>query len=249
MRSVVFADIDGTLIESLRQRELLPGERVGAHDKNGNPIAIQTPKQEKLLTILRHADVLIPVTGRSAGALQRVQMNFDSYAIVHHGAVLLEPGGIRCREFDLYLSEELAVAHAVLDAAFKTTADYIESAKAGLRIYKQVVDSRTVEVCVKHVDATATDLGPAADAIEFEWREIEGTRVHRNGNNLALLPSTVTKERAVSWVSAKLDSAIGPHLTVGIGDSKTDLAFISQCDFWVFPRKSQIAAGLEGLSP
>ena len=245
MRSAVFADIDGTLIESVRRLGHAHEGEVGARDRDGNAIAVHTPRHRQLLRLLGAADVLVPVTGRSVSALSRVELPFPSYAIVHHGALVLDAGRARCAGYDERMRDTLVATDRVLAQAFAEVTRWIAEQAPSLRVYRQVLDERTIEVCVKHVSPTASALGEEGDAIEAGWRGLPHVRIHRNGNNLALLPSAVTKESAVAWVVARLEEELGPLVTFGVGDSDTDLEFMRRCDFFVVPRGSQLERGLE----
>ena len=59
-------------------------------------------------------------------------------------------------------------------------------------------------------------------------------------NNLALVPRFLGKERAVRHV---IRHHLGPEpvLTLGMGDSLSDIPFLSACDFSVVPTASQLA--------
>jgi len=245
MRSAVFADIDGTLIESMRRLGYAHEGEVGARDREGNAIAVHTPRHRQLMRLLGTADLLVPVTGRSVSALSRVELPFPSYAIVHHGALVLDAERRRCAAYDETMRDALVDTDRVLAQAFAEVTRWIAEHAPSLRAYHQVIDERTIEVCVKHVIPTASSLGEEGDAIESRWRGLSQVRIHRNGNNLALLPSAVTKENAVAWVMARLEEEHGPLVTFGVGDSDTDLKFMRRCDFFIVPRGSQLERGLE----
>ncbi|MEM8741181.1 MAG: trehalose phosphatase, partial [Pseudomonadota bacterium] len=78
---------------------------------------------------------------------------------------------------------------------------------------------------------------PLAARLTSDWR------VHRNGNNLALLPPPVSKRRAARWLLERL-RADGPLLSIGVGDSLSDLDFMRLCDAWMAPAQSQIDRAL-----
>jgi len=63
--------------------------------------------------------------------------------------------------------------------------------------------------------------------------------LHCNGNNLALTVRGAQKHDAVRRVTAELEQE-GPLVTIGAGDSLTDLPFMRICDFALTPRDSQI---------
>lgn len=246
MPSVVFADIDGTLIETCRGAVGVSEATVGARDKSGEIIAVRGERHDALLTLLEATNALVPVTGRSVGALSRVNLRFESYAIVHHGAVILLPNREHDREFEESVRANLEALHEVLESAFHDTAARIAESRTPLRVNRQTFAGRTIEVCVKSTEPDADRLAPEADAIEERWRDCTGVRIHRNGNNLAMLPSTVTKARAVEWVVQRLEADLGPCVRFGVGDSLTDLGFMRRCDFFIVPAGSQIDCCLFG---
>lgn len=241
MNSVVFADIDGTLIESLPNGGITPGDNIGALDRGGKPVSVHTVQQAALFSLLSRANTVVPVTGRSVAALGRVLLTFKSYAIAHHGAAVLQPDRTRSLEYAGAVYPELAASHPLLNEQYEVIKAYISRNCSDLTITRQTLDGLTVEVCVKRNKLEARDLSPDADHIETVWRKLSEARVHRNGNNLALLPRTITKQRAVRWVQNKLDSA-EPRTTIGVGDSYSDLEFMAECDFCIVPKGSQIAS-------
>ncbi|RKZ39377.1 MAG: hypothetical protein DRQ49_11720 [Gammaproteobacteria bacterium] len=61
--------------------------------------------------------------------------------------------------------------------------------------------------------------------------------IHQNDRALSLVPNFINKQYAVQYLIEKYQ----PELTIGIGDSLTDLSFMQQCDFQMFPSDTQIA--------
>jgi hydroxymethylpyrimidine pyrophosphatase-like HAD family hydrolase len=70
---------------------------------------------------------------------------------------------------------------------------------------------------------------------------------HINSNNLAIIPAVVAKANAVRFLLERYANCYESMLTVGIGDSKTDMPFMSLCDFAVIPGNTQLGALLRGL--
>ncbi len=64
--------------------------------------------------------------------------------------------------------------------------------------------------------------------------------IHYNDNNIALIPHFIDKRFAVEYFVDKYK----PELTIGAGDSLTDLNFMQSCDFKIIPKHSQIAKSL-----
>jgi len=240
VRSVVFTDIDETLTRSARRSPPEPDALLAATDRAGEPTSYQSPAQGALFALLCGADRVVPVTGRSVDAYRRVRLPFHAEAVVHHGAVVLHEGGARDEDYHALVAAELRAADEVLASAFARVTNWIPRARCPLRVYRQVVDGLTAEVCVKHVDPEGRELGEGGDELEAAWASLDGVRVYRNGNNLALLPAAVDKARAVAWLRARLLDRLGPLMTVGVGDSVTDYGFMAACDFYVVPSGSQL---------
>ena len=70
---------------------------------------------------------------------------------------------------------------------------------------------------------------------------LAGFRLHRNGNNVALLPPWLDKSHAVAYVKHKLAQRHPGVVTFGMGDSLVDLAFMNECQYMIVPTASQIA--------
>ena len=65
--------------------------------------------------------------------------------------------------------------------------------------------------------------------------------IHRNGNNLAVLPKTLNKARAVHHVCQRLRMEHGEIMTFGMGDSTSDSRFMAACDYAIIPKNTQLA--------
>jgi hypothetical protein len=60
---------------------------------------------------------------------------------------------------------------------------------------------------------------------------------------MALLPPFLSKAAAVAFFLERFGGE-APFLTVGVGDSLTDVGFMGMCDFAITPSKSQIMSVL-----
>jgi hypothetical protein len=97
---------------------------------------------------------------------------------------------------------------------------------------------------LKDPEKVAARLEPAEAEVVAPWIAA-GARdyfIHRNGNNLAILPNALNKAHAVVYVSARLRAEHGDILTFGMGDSRSDARFMAACDYAIVPRHTQLAA-------
>ena len=231
-RIYVFTDLDDTLFQTRRKCPSEQGLKEAATDRHGQALSFFTPPQQAWLELLGPATV-IPVTGRNTAALERVNLDFSSYRIPSHGALVLGPGGAPEPEWLAGIREQIEpwealmsqvqarlqafIAHRTLDARCRLIEDQ------GLAVY----------ISVKGDEAALDALAEEASAL---WGP---EKIHRNGQNLALLPPYACKRRAVAYVMQRLAGQHSP-LFVGIGDSLSDLPFLKLCHYAVIPGGSQI---------
>src|SRR5262249_12585998 len=95
-------------------------------------------------------------------------------------------------------------------------------------------------VLMKHPQGDVSHLDRITHEL-LSGMDLAGFFVHRNHNNLAVVPRFLGKERAVRHV---IDRHLGPEpvLTIGVGDSLSDAAFLGVCDYTILPRDCQLFA-------
>ncbi len=238
----LFADLDDTLFQS---REKCGGGALhpAAFLKDGSPISYMSEGQRAFAAFARDGMTMIPATARNLNAFQRVDLPFDSWAVLDYGGVVLQPGGALDRHW-----------HARMQGA-------MQAALPGLRELAALIDTwaertgfagraRLIEdfdtpfyLVVKDPDKIAARLEPIEREVVAPW-VADGQReyfIHRNGNNLAILPNALNKAHAVAWVTERLREQHGEILTFGIGDSRSDARFMAACDYAIIPRGTQLA--------
>ncbi|MEL6235690.1 MAG: hypothetical protein AAFR46_14895 [Pseudomonadota bacterium] len=242
MRLVALTDLDDTLFQTARKlpeaaRDMatrVAEARNGAH-------SYMTPTQAQLLNWLG-AGLVVPVTARGSEAFSRVALDWPGPAIIANGARIVN-GAQDDAAFKAEMSAALAPFGADLHAC--PEAALTEARSRGMSVRAWVVEEPGlggVYAVVKANEGT-----PEARLAELEApltaRLSSAWRVHRNGNNLALLPPPVSKRRAAGWLLDRL-RAEGPVLAIGVGDSLSDLDFMRLCDAWMAPAQSQIDLAL-----
>ena len=243
MKKFLFVDLDDTLFQTLgkclKEEDLHPA----AYLKDGAACSFTTSRQRAFFELMHREMTLIPTTARNRDALSRVDLPFSSYAIIDYGGVVLEPGG------------------AVDAIWFETMRMDMEQALAGLREAMQIIDvysesaglkgrARLIEDCSTPFYIVVKDPEKKAEHLEqiecealAPWVATAGKDffIHRNGNNLAVLPKTLNKARAVEYLRKRLEAEHGEIMTLGMGDSGSDARFMAACDYAIVPSGSQLA--------
>ena len=244
MKKFLFIDLDDTLFQTSGKCAQGEDLRPAAYLKDGAACSFTTARQRAFFTSMHREMTLIPTTARNRDALIRVDLPFSSYSIIDYGGVVLEPDGT----VDTFWLETMR-------------AD-MERALPGLREVTQIMDTysarkglhgraRLVEDCatpfyivLKDPEKNSEHLQQVEEEAVAPWIAGAGQDffIHRNGNNLAVLPKTLNKARAVAYLRARLVAEQGEIMTIGMGDSKSDATFMAACDFAIIPRGSQLAA-------
>lgn len=101
---------------------------------------------------------------------------------------------------------------------------------------------------IKHPDADPEALAALQTRWEAAVDDTDGTHplhVIANANNVSLLPRAPGKAQAVRWLRER--HFPGAVLTLGLGDSVSDLPFLRECDFAVTPAQGQLLRATAGV--
>jgi hypothetical protein len=242
VRAIALVDLDDTLFQTLRKcppdvsaERLVP---IG-FARDGSPLSYATPRQVKLIEWLSATTRFVPVTARSREALMRARIPFTAAICAHGGVIIAENGGV-----DAEWHAMAAARSAALQADLQRLRDVV-SAEAlrrhvALRVRILNEGELGLYVLAKHED---TDEGALHEVIDAVGHQVPaGWTVHRNGNNVALMPPWLGKQHAVAFLLPKLRAAHPDAPVIGIGDSLTDAPFMALCDYAMIPRGSQLSA-------
>ncbi|WP_425144962.1 hypothetical protein [Deinococcus sp.] len=240
---VVFADLDDTLFQTLRK---LPGAdlaslRPATVDPLGEAHSYSTPAQSALLALLAAGGAtLIPVTGRDQAAFGRVTLPFRSWRVLDHGLTLLTPAGSIDAAWAKRVRLHLAPLQAALEA--HTAALLPHAERLGCRVSRHLAHGLPFMTVLKHPDAQPDALAELQTLWEARLNGAAELQVIANANNVSLLPGGLGKAQAVAY----LREQHFPHaaLTLGLGDSLSDLAFLNACDFALTPSGGQLLRAL-----
>ena len=229
----VFSDLDDSLFQTRRKCPLQADLFEAALDRQGEPLPDFTGQQKALMTLLQQG-TLIPVTGRNTAALERVKLDFRSYRITSHGALILDEDGQPDQQWLNLIGEQ----HRQWQHHMQAALAWIERSSAGLAVRHRIIEDQGLPVYVS-IKGDETALADLEQRVHETWGK-NGSQVHRNGQNMALLPPFARKERAVEFVMRRLQLNGVDPLFIGLGDSLTDAPFMQLCHYALIPRQSQI---------
>lgn len=251
MNKFLFVDLDDTLFHSLAKCD--PNEELQpiAFLKDGAANSYTNRRQRAFLDMVGEGMTLIPTTARDRASLARVDYPFSHYRIIDFGGIILAPDGTPDPVWLARMGDDMATALPGLRQVQEAIDDYAQ--RAGIPARVRLVEDLGLPfyVNVKDPDKDLARL----DAIEREavepWLATAAGRdycLHRNGNNLAVLPKRLNKARAVDYLQARLRDEHGAIMTFGMGDSRSDARFMAACDYAIIPRGTQLSAlALEAL--
>ena len=221
------------------------GLQPAAYLKDGSTCSFSTPRQRALFELMDRETTLIPTTARNLDALSRVGMTFSSYAIIDYGGVVLEPGGALDGHWLEIMRAEMAFALDGLRESIHVIDHY--SASIGLNCRARLIEDYATPfyVVVKDSNKQAEQLERIEREALESWIATEVGQnfyIHRNGNNLALMPKALNKARAVNYLRQRLKAEHGEILTLGMGDSKSDARFMAACDYAIIPSGTQLSS-------
>lgn len=238
MKKLLFADLDDTLFQSHRKAVPAPNWAPAAYLKDGSTISYASPHQQALIEFFQLELVVIPVTARNRDAFGRVAIKFSHEAILNYGGVVLASDG-RIDEF--WLERSRTEARKV-EARLDHCAELLSRECSKLNIDVRVRLIRDYGIPFYIVAKSASGNVDSVRLLKSTLSRILPPifTIHKNQNNLAIIPHWLNKCDAVTYVRGLYESLHGEILTFGMGDSLVDLAFMQSCDYMIVPSVSQI---------
>ena len=241
MHKVLFVDLDDTLFCSDRKHPPTPQCVPLAFLKDGQPISYASAAQQSMLQLLQQSMEVVPVTARNLNAFSRVRIDFSSAAILNYGGTVLDADG----QLDAaWLERSQRESAATLDALAALESELLAHChSAGLPLSVRTISDHGVAfyIVIKSPTGQLQDIDAIAAHCAQLCQQFVGFRLHRNGNNVALLPPWLDKSHAVAHVKQTLAQRHPEMVTFGMGDSLVDLAFMNECQYMIVPSASQIA--------
>lgn len=235
---IAFSDLDDTLFSSPREFTSHGGAKIASILPNGKVGAYSSHAQRKMFELLSENCVLIPVTGRRTDSLNRVLHQFKHDKIASHGAIILNSENIIHPEWRPILDAEGNLWNQKMVELSSIICEHIE--KNNLNVRVRIVEDYGYPcyLCVKGSVGDLIRISNLSNLSNFS----DDFCIHLNGRNLAYLPPYASKKRAVSFLKNYYENEFEGHsMYLGLGDSISDLPFMSECHFQILPSSSQIA--------
>jgi hydroxymethylpyrimidine pyrophosphatase-like HAD family hydrolase len=243
VKKIVFLDLDDTLFQS---RQKCPGQddlSAAAYLQDGSAHSFMTAKQRAFWQLLDEQMTVIPTTARDGDAFRRVRLPFRSWSILDYGGVVLDPDG----QLETHWRDRMRLE---MQGCLDELAEILDACQSwisahGLKVRTRLIEDfgQTFYLVAKYQEERAMDLDALQQELVAPWVGAQGGDfvLHRNGNNLAVLPARLGKQHAVRYLTEKLRAEHGDLLTFGMGDSLIDGAFMAECDYAVTPRATQLS--------
>jgi len=239
MRTLIFLDLDDTLFQTARKCP--PGEQVTAvsFSRTGEAISYMTALQRYFLEWLGSDATLVPTTGRSLETFRRVRLPFTGPAVVNHGATIVNPDGSRDEVWHACVQARLEETKADLECLLSAAITFSDARELGVSLCWEGEADLPLYLVAKH---RGVELGKLEQLRQF-WLskvvKLEGVYLFANGNNVSVLPKAISKRAAVAYLLER-EKRVGPLLSIGLGDSVSDLEFMSLCNFVMMPSRGQL---------
>lgn len=241
--AAIFTDIDDTLLSSKGKIPEDVSFRPVAVNKDGDFVGFSTQYQLDLIDMLcANGGLLIPVTGRNKDTLYCYQSKWAGPQIVSHGAIVLNKEGEVDPQWLELVGSEIETAKPLLARVLLEVTDLVMFNRQDDEGRVRTITDQGIDAyfCAKYRDSELLDR---IEQHLIDMKKVvpgyEDWVIHRNGRNIAFLPTYASKVRAVQFVKEKLGITKN-DLTIGIGDSHSDLKFMHECTYCMYPQKSQI---------
>jgi len=234
---IAFSDLDDTLFSSPRKFDSLEGTTAATTTSSGDVGAYASHAQSKMLEMISENCLLVPVTGRPTASLKRVLFTFKGDKVSSHGAIILDSENNIHPEWKQILDAEVGQWRIKMTQLDSAISSHIKA--LGLDLRARIVEDfgYPCYLCIKGDendlrDLQATNFGHLSD----------GFFIHINSRNLAFLPPYASKQRSVNFLKERYQTEFkGKQMYLGLGDSSSDLPFMSECHFQIIPSASQIS--------
>lgn len=227
-----FCDLDLTLIQTERHLNSDEPRSVVYTSDSDRQICI-TPKQQSLFKLFNtDPSWVIPVTARSLESLKRVQttLPFNSFKICNYGVFIYDYKDELLTEFTNSLIGKVSKVQSQLKDIIK----YFHTHN----IQAKLISHKTYGFYIEGNLVNKTSDLLKLNSIVQQYKEFD---LYINGTGFALFPKTLKpKIDAVRFIKKETKLRYPNLTTVGVGDSKSDLFFMLECDFLMTPTRDNV---------
>lgn len=244
MKPCLFLDLDDTIFQTMRKCP--PGTRLenAASGRNGTPLSFITSNQLTLFRLFSETMRVIPTTARSLDAFKRVHLNFEHGAILDYGGVILNAAGNVDVEWDSVIRGKAAAFSSVMEELCCEIKEY--ALRRAMTISVRIIGDFDMKlyIVIKQPEADISVLDELHRESVLPLAP-EDFYVHFNDNNIAIIPRFLNKAHAVKFfIEERLRPSDDSLITLGMGDSISDLHYMGLCDYIITPSVSQIGRSL-----
>lgn len=234
MHILNFCDLDGVFVQTARHVVGQP-TTVAYTSPKGKDIVL-TDKQLLLHNKLNEIGYVVPVTARSLESMNRLKsvMNFNHHKICDHGAFLYDENDELVKDYSDSLIKVVYEHQNNLKIALdKLSRLSLQNSIFDNTLFKPIYHG----TYLLHIEGKAhSDFH--AKTISKYLSKLSGLVVSTNGPSFSVtcgVPSY--KQLACDYLLNNVEKYKG-CLTLGFGDSVSDLPFITECDYSVIPNKT-----------
>ncbi len=243
MEKFLFLDLDDTVFQTARKCESLEQALPASYNLSGDVSSYFLPKQHRLLQDLSKQWRIIPTTARTQASYARVNLGIKCFdgAILSHGATILCDAGKEDELWKTEIESSLQQLSPLLFQIKQKITKYVDTKNLEIQVYITTELNLDYYVEVRHRQANTIQLqGLLNNYIIPLLTEYKDFQVYLNDNSLTILPLCVNKSHAVAYKIKSLEQQYGEILTMGMGDSLSDLPFMGLCDYVMTPKSAQI---------
>ncbi|BCG65809.1 MAG: hypothetical protein methR_P3672 [Methyloprofundus sp.] len=243
MEKFLFLDLDDTVFQTARKCTSLEHAVPASYDLAGIPSSYFLPKQRRLLQGLSEQWRIIPTTARTQASYARVKLGVacTEGAILNHGATILCADGREDEQWRTKIGAPLKALSFLLVQIKESIARYAQT--HGIEVLVRITTESGLDyyVEVRHKQASNTELRSLLKQyIQPLLADYTDFKVYLNSNSLTILPCCVNKVHAVAYYIKTLEQQYGEILTMGMGDSLSDVPFMALCDYVMTPKGTQL---------
>ncbi|WP_423227918.1 HAD hydrolase family protein [Psychrobacter pygoscelis] len=243
-------DLDDTLFQTQRKIDVwdLPTSDAdklvcASVNKQNEPLSFMSIRQATMFNWLLASTELIAVTARDTTEIKRVKLPFNSWQVLTHGAVIIQPDGTRQPDWQAQIRSELAPLQEQLSQLIDAIAAFNDTQNAELKLTVHddiFCDERLIiYLAVKHSQRDHQALADFATQLsELSANITDDFYIHLNANNMAILPHSIHKQHAVQFLLEHCLDNKRPSF--GFGDSLADLPFLQLLDWYGTPNHGQL---------